>query len=83
MLPPSPLVKKCMPKTRSSSSRAATTVSAGKAKAIRTLVQSAVQVNSGIRISVMPGARLLRMVTMKLMPVSVEPMPLISTAQIQ
>ena len=47
------------------------------------LVQNAVQVNSGIRISVMPGARFLRMVTMKLMPVSVDPMPLINTAQIQ
>ena len=47
------------------------------------LVHSAVQVNSGMRIKVMPGARRLRMVTMKLMPVSVEPMPLIRIAQIQ
>ena len=83
MLPPSPLVKKCMPATRSSSSIVATTVIAGKAKAIRIAVHSAVQVNSGMRIRNIPGARFLRMVTMKLMPVRVEPMPEISTAQIQ
>ena len=47
------------------------------------LVQSAVQVNSGMRIKVMPGARRLRMVTTKLMPVSVEPMPLIRIAHSQ
>ncbi len=83
MLPPPPLVKKCMPSMRSSASKAHTTVRAGKAKVIRMLVQRAVQVNSGIRIKVIPGARLFRMVTTKLMPVSVVPMPLISTAHSQ
>ena len=48
---------------------------------IRMLVQSAVQVNTGMRISVMPGARILRMVTKKLTPVSSVPMPEICSAQ--
>ena len=47
------------------------------------LLQKAVQVNRGIRIKVIPGARRLRMVTTKLMPVSVVPMPLIKTAHNQ
>ena len=58
-------------------------MSAGKAKAISTLAQSAVQVNGVMRIKPIPGARRFRMVTMKLMPESVEPMPLIRSAQIQ
>ena len=72
-----------MPKKRSRPSKAQATVSAGKAKTIKRLEISAVQVKSGMRISVMPGARRLMMVTMKLMPASVEPTPLISSAQIQ
>jgi hypothetical protein len=47
------------------------TVSTGKAATISTLVHRTVQVNTGMRISVMPGARIFRMVTRKLTPVSV------------
>jgi len=47
----------------------------GKAKMMRMLVSSAVQVNSGIRMSFMPGARILMMVTRKLMPVRSVPTP--------
>src|SRR3981189_1260367 len=83
MLPPSPLVKKCMPSVRSSTSIAHTTVRAGKAKVIRKLEHKAVHVNSGMRMNVMAGARCVKMVTMKLMPVSVEPMPLIRIAHRQ
>ena len=83
MLPPWALVKKCMPKMRSRASRPQATVSAGKAKAISTEAQSAVHTNGVMRIRVMPGARRFRMVTMKLMPESVEPTPLIRIAQIQ
>ena len=42
---------------------------------------SAVQVNTGIFIRVMPGARMRRIVTMKLMPVSVVPKPDICSDQ--
>ena len=58
-------------------------MSPGKAKTIRMLVHNAVQVNSGITIRRMPGARRRTMVTTKLIPDSVEPMPLTSTVQIQ
>ena len=50
---------------------------------MRMLEHSAVQVKSGRYIMRMPGARLRRMVTTKLMPVSVVPAPLSITAQIQ
>ncbi|MNT02528.1 hypothetical protein D3C72_1370290 [compost metagenome] len=42
---------------------------------IRMLVISAVHVNTGIFMRFRPGARMRRMVTMKLMPVSVVPSP--------
>ena len=46
-------------------------------------MQSAFQVNSGIRKSVIPGARSLKIVTTKLIPVSVVPMPASVSDQIQ
>jgi hypothetical protein len=39
------------------------------------LVHSAVQVNTGMRIRVMPGARILMIVAIRLMPESVVPTP--------
>ena len=45
------------------------------------LVQSAVQVKTGIRIMVMPGARILTMVAIRLTPDSSVPMPAICSAQ--
>ena len=53
---------------------------AGKAKIIKVLEQRAVQVNIGIFIKVMPGARRFSIVITKLMPVRVVPTPLISKA---
>ena len=83
MFPPMPFVKKCMPSVRSSASIAQATVRAGNAKIIKTEVMNTVQVRSGMRNIVMPGARHLMIVTRKLMPVMVEPKPDMSTAQIQ
>ena len=62
---------------------AVTTVNAGKANTIRMLAQRAVQTNIGISISPIPGARLRRIVAIKLIPVIVVPTPLIRMAQIQ
>jgi hypothetical protein len=45
------------------------------------LVMSAVQTNTGILISVKPGARMRRIVTTKLIPVSVVPSPDICSDQ--
>ncbi len=42
---------------------------------ISTFVQSAVHVNTGIFMNVMPGARIRTIVTKKLMPVSSVPTP--------
>ena len=47
----------------------------------RIIVHSAVQVNTGILMSVIPGARRPTIVTKKLMPVSSVPMPAISRLQ--
>ena len=48
-----------------------------------TVVNKAVQTKIGIRMSVIPGARIFRMVTRKLMLVISEPMPAIWKAHIQ
>src|SRR5262249_29110541 len=55
----------------------------GMANAVRNEVTSAIHVNTGMRISVIPGARMLRMVTMMLIAEVVDPMPsmMMPTAQ--
>ena len=58
-------------------------MSAGNAKIIKILVTNTVQVKSGIRKRCMPGARHLRIVTRKLMPLIVDPTPAMRTAQSQ
>ena len=54
----------------------------GKEATIRTLAQSEVQVNTGIFMSDMPGARILTMVAIRLMPDNVVPTPATCSAQI-
>ena len=51
-------------------------VSGGKAKTIRNEVIRIIHTNTGIRISVIPGARMLKMVTIRFMPVTSVPIPL-------
>ena len=51
------------------------TVRIGNAAMIRMAVHRMVQVKMGMRIQVMPGARILTMVTKKLTPVSRVPRP--------
>ena len=80
-LPPRSLVKKLVPTVRSSISKASTAVSTGNAATISTLVHNAVQVKIGIFIMVMPGARILMMVAIKLIPDSDVPTPAICKAQ--
>lgn len=64
-------------------SSAMVTVRIGKETMIRTLVHSAAQVNTGIFIIGMPGARIFRMVAKKFTPVSRVPRPEICRLQIQ
>ncbi|MNE28026.1 hypothetical protein D3C80_1214530 [compost metagenome] len=59
------------------------TVRIGKEAMIRMLAHRAVQVNTGRRIMVMPGARIRMMVAKKLTPVSRVPRPEICRLQIQ
>ena len=66
-LPPLFGSKILVPKCRSNSTCASATVMTGRASSSSTLVISAVQVNSGMRMAVMPGARRFTMVAMKLM----------------
>ena len=80
-LPPRSVVKKCIPNTLSSDKSPSATVSIGKAKTTNSIEPSAVQVNIGMRLSVMPGARRRIMVTIKFMPDSRVPRPAICRAQ--
>ena len=50
-------------------------VSGGKAKMIRNAVTSIIQVKTGTRIMVMPGARMLTIVTIRFIAVTSVPMP--------
>ena len=58
-------------------------VRTGNESSMSTVVHNAVQTKMGIRMSVMPGARILRMVTRKLILVISEPTPAICRAQSQ
>jgi len=57
-------------------------VKIGKAKSTRIMAHKAVHENTGNFIMVMPGQRILRMVTAKLTPDSKLPIPDICSAQI-
>ncbi|MNS85295.1 hypothetical protein D3C72_1191570 [compost metagenome] len=59
------------------------TVRIGKETMIRTLVHRAAQVNTGIFIRGMPGARIFMMVAKKFTPVNRVPRPEICRLQIQ
>ena len=50
-------------------------VTGGIANSVRNATTSIIHTNTGMRIIVMPGARMLRIVTRKLTAVATEPMP--------
>ena len=64
-------------------SRMSATVMAGKASTIRNWVTKLIQMKTGMRIRVMPGARMLMIVTRKLKPASIDEMPRICRPSIQ
>ena len=66
MLPPCDGMKKCVPTVRSSSSIVTAAESAGNATSRTIAYVSIAQTKSGIRIHVMPGARMLWIVTIRL-----------------
>ena len=81
--PPRPLVKNAVPKYLSSVNKVIVTVKIGNAMIINTFADKDVQVNTGICINFIPGARILRIVTKKFTPVSNVPIPDICSAQSQ
>lgn len=60
--------KKFAPNNRSNVSKNKPTVNAGNANKINTLAMNVVHENNGIRIMVIPGARIVITVTRKLIP---------------
>ena len=62
-------------KSRSNINRNRATVITGSANNSRNWVISSIQVSTGMRISVMPGARMLRQVTMRFMDETSDAMP--------
>ena len=63
------------PKSRSNISRNSATVITGRANSSRNWVMSSIQVSTGMRIRVMPGARMFRQVTIRLMDETSEARP--------
>lgn len=74
-VPPKAGLKKLVPNKRSNISSANPTVNGGKANKISEEVTNVVHVNIGIRIYVIPGARILIIVTRKLIPPISVPIP--------
>jgi hypothetical protein len=64
-------------------SRISATVMTGKASRSSTCVMKLIQVNIGMRMSFMPGARMLRMVTKKFTAAASDAMPRICRPSIQ
>ena len=73
--PPAAALKKFVWKFRSMKTWISAAVSGGIANSVRNATTSIIHTNTGIRIIVMPGARMLSAVTMKLTAVATEPMP--------
>ena len=74
-MPPCWTLKNEAPTWRSSSTIESTPARNGEASTTRPWVTSVAHTNSGSRVQVMPGARMLWMVTRKLMPPSIEATP--------
>ena len=72
------MLKKLAPNSRSAASSTRATVITGMANTSRTWVTNTIQVNTGMRISVMPGARMLSTVTVRLMALTSDAVPVMS-----
>ena len=67
-----------MSKLRSKNTMIIAAVTIGIANTVRNAMTSIIHMNTGMRMSVMPGARMFRIVTMKLIAETSEPMPSIT-----
>ncbi len=75
--------KKVAPKRRWNESSTSATVMTGMANTSRNCTTRTIQVKTGIFMSVMPGARMFRTVTMRLMELVSEASPVMSRAMAQ
>ena len=73
--PPALALKKLVWKLRSENTMISAAVTGGIANRVRNAMTSIIQTNTGSRIIVMPGARMLRIVTRKFTAVATDPMP--------
>src|SRR3989344_8187386 len=80
--PPAVVVKKCVPRYRSKNSKNRVAVRSGKTVTAMIMLHNDPQVNNGIFHRVIPGARILSIVIIKLMAPSVVPIPEICRLQI-
>src|SRR6202045_2668984 len=80
--PPPEASKKVVPKLRSVSSIVIAPASTGTASSKRNEVTKIDQTNSGMRCSVMPGARMLKIVVMKLIELMIDEAPARCSAKI-
>ena len=71
------------PKLRSKNTMISATVTIGIANSVRNATTSIIHTNTGMRMSVMPGARMFRIVTMKLIADVVDPMPSMMSPTVQ
>ncbi len=78
-LPPAATSKKCVPNSRSNSSSTRPIVITGRLKASRSCTTSPIHTNTGIRNSVMPGARMFSTVTARFTAETVDAIPAISS----
>ena len=81
--PPLVAKKKFVEKFRSKNTMMSAAVTHGIANTVRKAVTSIIQTKTGMRMSVIPGARMFRIVTMKLMPEVTDPKPSITRPTVQ
>src|SRR5579875_2824382 len=81
--PPKPAWKKCVPAWRSIRNRTAAAVRLGRAKSSRNEVIMVIQTKSGIRLIVIPGARILKIVTTKFSEPAIDETPSIRMPRAQ
>ena len=81
-LPPREASKNTVPRCRSANSMMRPAVRTGAARTTNREVARTLQQNGGMRNIVMPGARILRIVTMKLIPPRIEAVPTMANPRI-
>ncbi len=83
MSEPAKMSNNSVPNIRSNKTSSSATVMTGNENAIRNIVTSVPHANIGMRMRLMPGARMLRIVTMKLKLETSVPIPVSNKPSVQ